>query len=250
MQLYLYIKHDTQPSLSSRVFLNSSSFDERIFVRCTPQEILLSGSMGRNSNHKHNNDNNNNKYDDHENRHFMKAFPADRTVSSSSILASSLLPSLIPTSVMSPSQESSSSHSSHSWVSSSPPSSVKRLESGNGSRLSSSSGSINNKKDNKVLAPDDNNAEDENPSRILIKTMDGGDDGRFSEEASFISSVQRKIDCQMDIMRGRIPFLKPIDPFKPVDVGDEVTVIIRMNHIGQYVFSSEGMKDEEKRLYT
>lgn len=37
-QMYLNIRYD-------RAF--ERSFDERIFVRCAPQEILLSGSMGR-----------------------------------------------------------------------------------------------------------------------------------------------------------------------------------------------------------
>lgn len=38
MQLYLYIQHDQGVP---------KNFDERIFVRCAPQEILLSGSIGR-----------------------------------------------------------------------------------------------------------------------------------------------------------------------------------------------------------
>ena len=38
IQLYLYIQHDQGIP---------RNFDERIFVRCAPQEILLSGSIGR-----------------------------------------------------------------------------------------------------------------------------------------------------------------------------------------------------------
>jgi len=68
--------------------------------------------------------------------------------------------------------------------------------------------------------------QENNPTRILIKTLD---DDREQVFSSFTSSYERKISVQMDIMRGRIPFLKAIDPKAPVDVGDEVTVLVRFN---------------------
>ena len=38
------------------------------------------------------------------------------------------------------------------------------------------------------------------------------------------------VECHMDVMKGRIPFLKPIDGF--VDLGQDITVMIKIREIG------------------
>ena len=42
--------------------------------------------------------------------------------------------------------------------------------------------------------------------------------------------VSDSIECRMDVMKGRIPFLKPIDGF--VDLGQDITVMIKIREMG------------------
>lgn len=118
-QVYLYIQYEQSA--------NYQNFDERIFVRCAPQEILLSGTMGRRS----------------------------------------------------------------------------------------EATALNKDSHPKSLNEDDN-------SRISIKTMESHE---FAE-----STIEQQVESQMDIMRGRLPFLKPIDSF--VDIGEDVTVLVKVKNIG------------------
>lgn len=138
MQLYLYIQHNQGMP---------RNYEERIFVRCAPQEILLSGSIGRQKS-------------------------STGTVSTS--------PFESPTVAL-------------------PSSAHKRL-----------------------AGDDDHDRYDDDPTRIVIKTMDK------HEFAS--AAVEKSIDARMDIMKGRMPAIKPIDSF--VDIGEDVTILIQIKDIG------------------
>lgn len=59
-------------------------------------------------------------------------------------------------------------------------------------------------------------------NRIHVKTMASH---QFTE-----STVADSLDCWMDIMSGRIPYLKTIDGF--VDIGEDVTVLIKIRKKG------------------
>lgn len=133
MQLYLYIQHNQGIP---------RNYEERIFVRCAPQEILLSGSIGR--------------------------------------------------------QKSSGSISPFENPTAGIPSAHKRL----GDEVDS--------------------GRHQDSSRIVIKTMDK------HEFAS--AAVEKTIDARMDIMKGRMPSVKPIDSF--VDIGEDVTILIQIKDIG------------------
>lgn len=138
MQLYLYIQHDQGIP---------RNHDERIFVRCAPQEILLSGSIGRQK-------------------------------SSGNISPFETQPST----AIAPFPQ---------------PSSHKSLG-------------------------DNLEGNEQDSSRIVIKTMDK------HEFAS--AAVEKTIDARMDIMKGRMPSVKPIDSF--VDIGEDVTILIQIKDIG------------------
>ena len=45
-----------------------------------------------------------------------------------------------------------------------------------------------------------------------------------------LSHISDALECHMDVMKGRIPFLKPIDGF--VDLGQDVTVLIKIKELG------------------
>lgn len=45
-----------------------------------------------------------------------------------------------------------------------------------------------------------------------------------------LGHISEAVECRMDVMKGRIPFLKPIDGF--VDLGQDVTVMIKIRQIG------------------
>lgn len=147
MQMYLYVRYDSASPYTS--------YDERISVRCSPQEILLSGSMGRN-----------------EPLH-PPAVVSELKAVSSSVVAADVKDS----------------------IQSSPITLVK--------------------------AHPDNN-------RISIKPLG------LSQFTSSVAKdgVAQQIDCHMDVMRGRIPFLKPIDAF--VDIGDDVTILVKMNNVRKF----------------
>ncbi|RWS30737.1 uncharacterized protein B4U80_05874, partial [Leptotrombidium deliense] len=57
-------------------------------------------------------------------------------------------------------------------------------------------------------------------SRILVKTM---------SNHHLAESTVNSVECVMDIMKGRLPFLKPIDSF--VDIGEDVTVLLKIKNI-------------------
>lgn len=216
MQLYLYVRYDGPVSEQvARVDSTKSSyFDERIFVRCTPQEILLSGSMGRNSHHRLANASSMNGHlpDKHELKP-QKPLPSQSVLTQ---LSPSLMPSIF--SMMRP-------QSADTLV-------KRRFEN---QALSQSSPQL---LDEKTKLDDKKDSEDENPSRIFIKTMN---DLKEVSEAHLYSlaspskgqeSLQDKIDVRMDIFRGRLPDLQVIDARKPIDVGDEVTVLVTTNYLG------------------
>ena len=66
-------------------------------------------------------------------------------------------------------------------------------------------------------------------NRISIKPL-----GLY--EFASTALAKHQVDCHMDVMKGRIPFLKPIDAF--VDVGDEVTILVKMNIAGKVTATS------------
>jgi len=48
-----------------------------------------------------------------------------------------------------------------------------------------------------------------------------------------LSDISDSLECRMDVMKGRMPFLKPIDGF--VDLGQDVTIIIKIKEIGKHL---------------
>ena len=44
------------------------------------------------------------------------------------------------------------------------------------------------------------------------------------------AAVEKTIDARMDIMKGRLPNIKPIDSF--VDIGEDVTILIQIRDVG------------------
>lgn len=162
--MYLYIRYNPRPTIGGRDAAHHQAFDERIFVRCLPQEILLSGSMGK---HRGSDATNSNHH----------SLPSPAFYGGESLKRRE--------------DEISNSGNSNQW--------------------------INDDPDNK------------NSNRILVKPLSNL---HHLEEAGHGGSVQSMIDCRMDIMKGKISdgTLKPID--SSVDVGDEVTVIVRWNEVG------------------
>lgn len=51
-----------------------------------------------------------------------------------------------------------------------------------------------------------------------------------SNRMSVNSTNDDSISARIDILRGRVPFVKTID--KTVELGDDLTIIVRVNHIG------------------
>ncbi|RWS11179.1 uncharacterized protein B4U79_00051 [Dinothrombium tinctorium] len=80
------------------------------------------------------------------------------------------------------------------------------------------SGAFGRRNDNGENKPNVKNVNGDN--RILVKTM---------SNHQLAESTVDSIECWMDIMKGRLPFLKAINGF--VDIGEDVTVLIKIKNI-------------------
>lgn len=73
----------------------------------------------------------------------------------------------------------------------------------------------------------------EESSGFSERSLFGGSQIRVQQIANHdftLSDVADSIECRMDVMKGRLPFLKPIDGF--VDIGQDITILIKIREIG------------------
>ena len=73
----------------------------------------------------------------------------------------------------------------------------------------------------------------QNTSKFSAKSLYSGSHlqvQRMLSDNFTLTYTSDALECRMDVMKGRIPFLKPIEGF--VDLGQDVTVMIKIREIG------------------